>query len=112
MTEIAPGKDLVTLVNVFMVAPENQQRLLEVLVEATQKVIRHMPGFISANFHRSLDGTRVLNYAQWRRREDLDAMLQHPDALPHLQEAARLATFEPRLHEVVHVDEAASGERA
>jgi hypothetical protein len=24
-----------------------------------------VPGFISANLHTSLDGTRVINYAQW-----------------------------------------------
>ena len=106
MTEIARGRELVTLINVFTVAPEDQQRLVEVLVEATEAVINQLPGFISANIHRSLDGTKVVNYAQWRRREDFEAMLQNPDAIPHLREAARLATFEPHLYEVVYVDEA------
>ena len=106
MTEISKGQDLVTLINVFTVAPEDQQRLVEVLVEATEAVINGLPGFVSANIHRSFDGTRVVNYAQWRRREDFEAMLKNPAAIPHLQQAAHLATFEPNLYEVVYVDEA------
>ena len=64
MVTIAKDKDVVTLINVFTVAPEDQQRLVDVLVDATQTVMRKQPGFISANIHRSLDGTRVTNYAQ------------------------------------------------
>jgi hypothetical protein len=58
----APG---VTLINVFTVEPENQQRLVEAWQRGTEEVMRHIPGFVSANIHRSLDGTKVVNYAQW-----------------------------------------------
>jgi antibiotic biosynthesis monooxygenase (ABM) superfamily enzyme len=68
MVTIAKDKDVVTLINVFTVAPENQQRLVDVLVDATQTVMRKQPGFISANIHRSFDGTRVTNYAQGSSR--------------------------------------------
>jgi len=27
------------------------------------------PGLISATFHRSLDGTRIINYGQWMDRQ-------------------------------------------
>ena len=27
------------------------------------------PGLISATFHRSLDGTRIINYGQWTREQ-------------------------------------------
>ena len=104
MTTIEPGGDLVTLINVFTVAPENQQRLLDLLAEATTETIAGMPGFVSANLHRSLDGTRVANYAQWRSRADLEAMLADPATAAHLREAAALAvSFEPRLYEVAFV---------
>ncbi len=103
MTTIRTDAPVITLINVFTVAPENQQRLLDVLSEATERVIRSRPGFVSANLHRSLDGTSVVNYAQWRSREDFEAMLQDPAARPHLQEAAQLATFEPHLYEVAFV---------
>ena len=37
MTKISQHSDLVTLINVFTVAPEDQRRLLDLLVEATLK---------------------------------------------------------------------------
>ena len=101
---IKQGRDIVTLINVFTVEPKNQQRLVDILVEATEKTMRHLPGFISANIHQSLDGACVVNYAQWRRREDFEAMLKQPEALPHMKAATEMAKAEPRLYEVVHVD--------
>ena len=104
MTTIDPNADLVTLINVFTVAPENQQRLLDLLAEATTEIIAGMPGFVSANLHRGLDGTRVANYAQWRSRQDMEAMLAHPAVADHLRAAAALAVaVEPRLYEVAFV---------
>jgi hypothetical protein len=75
MVTIAKDSEVVTLINVFTVAPEDQQRLVDVLVDATQAVMRKRPGFVSANIHRSLDGTRVANYAQWRTPEAFEVML-------------------------------------
>lgn len=44
--------------------PEGQtQRLIDYLSEAA-KVAREVDGWLSASLHRSLDGTRVVNYAQ------------------------------------------------
>jgi quinol monooxygenase YgiN len=63
--------------------------------------VRHAPGFVSASLHRSLDGTKVTMYAQWRSVEDYQAMRQDPTPLPFLQEALALATFEPGMYEVV-----------
>ena len=91
MTRISRRGDVVTLINLFTVAPEDQQRLLDVLVEATESVMRELPGFVSANLHKSLDGTKVVNYAQWRRREDFEAMLENPEAAVHMREAAKIA---------------------
>jgi quinol monooxygenase YgiN len=104
VTTIAKGAKCVTLVNVFTVEPAKQQRLVDVLVEATETTMRRLPGFMSANIHRGLDGTRVANYAQWRSVEDFQAMLKNPEAIPHMQQAAALASsFDPKLYEVVEV---------
>lgn len=106
MSIISRERDVVTLVNVFTVAPEDQQRLVDLLVEATETTMRGMPGYVSANIHKSLDGTRVVNYAQWESREDFEAMLRNPEAAPHMREAAEIAEkFEPHLYEVSFVDE-------
>jgi quinol monooxygenase YgiN len=104
-TTITKDRQLVTLINVFTVSPEHQQELVDVLVEATKSTMGRLPGFISANIHRSLDGTRVANYAQWASREAFEAMLTNPEAQPHMEAATRLATFEPVLYEVAYVDE-------
>ena len=106
MVTIAKDNDVVTLINVFTVEPGHQQRLVDVLVEATEAVMSKQQGFVSANIHRSLDGTRVTNYAQWRSREAFEAMLGDREAAEHMGEAARIAErFEPHLYEVSFVDE-------
>lgn len=102
MTRISEDQDLVTLVNVFAVAPENQQRLVDLLVEATETVMSKQPGYVSASIHKSLDGTRVTNYAQWRSREDFEAIFSNPEAQAHMREAERIAAAEPGLYEVVY----------
>jgi heme-degrading monooxygenase HmoA len=77
------------------------------LVEATEAVMKYQPGYVSANIHKSLDGTRVTNYAQWRSREAFEAMLKDSEANVRMQEAARIAErFEPHLYDVSFVDEA------
>jgi quinol monooxygenase YgiN len=101
MSTISKDNKVVTLVNVFTVGAENQQRLVDVLTDATEQTMKHLPGFVSASIHRSLDGGRVVNYAQWRSREDFAAMMRNPEAHPHMAAAAALAEFDPILCEVV-----------
>ena len=69
MTTISAERDLVTLVNVFTVRPEKQQRLVEVLLE-TASIMNGIHGYVSSNVHKSLDGTNVVNYVQWESVED------------------------------------------
>ncbi|HEX2810633.1 MAG TPA: antibiotic biosynthesis monooxygenase family protein [Kineosporiaceae bacterium] len=97
---------MMTLINVFTVPPERQQELLDLLSEATEQVMAAMPGFVSANLHRSEDGTRVVNYAQWRSRQDFAAMQQDERAREHMARAARLASFDPIVCEVAYVHHA------
>jgi quinol monooxygenase YgiN len=103
---IRAGAEILTLINVFSVAPDRQQELASLLIEATEETMRHQPGFISASIHTSLDGRHVVNYAQWRSRDAFEAMLRTPDARPHMMRAAAIATFDPILCEVAHVDHA------
>lgn len=101
MTQISAAADVITLINVFTVEPSNQQRLVELLSEATEVSVRQAPGFVSASLHRSTDGTKVTMYAQWRSIEDYQAMRRDPAPLPFFQEALTIATFEPGIYEVV-----------
>jgi heme-degrading monooxygenase HmoA len=74
---ISKENKIVTLINVFTVEPANQQKVIDLLVEATEKTMKHLPGFVSANIHKSLDGVKVVNYAQWRSRQDFEAMIKN-----------------------------------
>jgi quinol monooxygenase YgiN len=101
MTTISKNARLVTLINVFTVEPANQRRLVELLARATDTSVRHASGFVSASLHRSLDGTKVTMYAQWRTIEDYEAMRRNPTPAPFLQQALAIASFEPGMYEVV-----------
>jgi quinol monooxygenase YgiN len=100
MTTAPPQNKPVTLINVFTVDPSNQERLIELLSRATETSVRHAPGFISANLHRSIDGTKVTMVAQWRSAEDYQAMRNDPAPLPFLQEALTIAKFDPGMYHV------------
>ena len=104
MTTIETQAPCATLINVFTVEPENAQALSDLLTEATEQVMQHIDGFISANIHRSTDGTRVVNYAQWTSAEAMAAMRTDPTALEHMSKCADLAvSFDPHLYTVESV---------
>ena len=92
---------MVTLINVFTVAPEDQQRLVDLLIRATDEFVCLAPGFICATLHRSLDGAKVTMVSEWRSAEDYQAMREDPGPLPLFREALTFAKFEPGMYEVV-----------
>ncbi|MFI0717618.1 antibiotic biosynthesis monooxygenase family protein [Streptomyces sp. NPDC021224] len=65
MSTISAEDRLMTYINVFHCTPDKQQELSAAIRRETEDIVRHMPGFVSANLHCSVDGTRVTNYAQW-----------------------------------------------
>lgn len=103
---IDPAEPRVTVVNVYEVEPDKQDALVTLLGKATDEVIKRLPGFISVSVHRSLDGTRVVNYAQWASKADVEAMLKSEEGQARLRDLAALAkSVSPALYEVssVHV---------
>ena len=106
MTVIDLDQDVITMVNTFTVEPANQQRLVELIVEATESVMRHVDGFVSANIHASLDGTRVVNYAQWRSEEHFRAMHGNPKVHPHFADIRAIAVPEMHLYRLTNVEHA------
>ena len=106
MTTIAENTELVTLINIFTVEPANQQKLLDVLALATDTSVRDVPGFISAALHRSVDGTKVTMYSQWKSVEHYQhyqSMRSNPAAPPYVEQALATAKFDPGMYEVVKV---------
>jgi len=106
MTTIAENAGLVTLINVFTVEPSNQQKLLDILARATNTSVRDVPGFISAALHRSVDGTKVTMYSQWKSAEHYQhyqSMRSNPASSSYVDQALAIAKFDPGMYEVVKV---------
>lgn len=101
MTTISKEANFLTLINVFTVEPANQQKLVDLLTLATENSVRKVTGFISSSLHKSIDGTKVTMYAQWKGTEDYQNMRNNPTASPYLEEALEIAKFEPGMYEVV-----------
>jgi len=101
MSQPPDKSSIVTLINVFTVNPAKQQRLVDLLTRATDGFVSRAPGFISSTLHRSVDGTKVAMYAQWRSAEDYQAMRKDPAPRAFLEEALAMAKFESGMYEVV-----------
>jgi heme-degrading monooxygenase HmoA len=96
----------VAFLNVFTVEPGAADTLIAHFGRATEAVICRLPGFISANLHRSKDGTRVTNYAQWRSRVDFETMALHPQVREQMAAGQQMGRPEGALYEVAHVQQA------
>ena len=93
--------NIVTLINVFTVDPSSQRRLVNMLIKTTKQVMKKQEGLISANIHKSLDGTRVVNY-QWESKEAFEKRLMNPKAIVHMNDVLSIAkSVEGSLYEVV-----------
>jgi len=90
---------VITQINVFTVPEGGQDALVTYLAEAA-KVARDVEGWLSASLHKSLDGTRVVNYAQ---SADLDAarrVFQHLNAKGMIDGNRKYGEAHPGLYEV------------
>lgn len=101
--DISRENKVVTLINVFEVEPEHQQELIAAWV-AFRKEVDNEPGLLGAALHRSLDGMRVVNYAQWERSADWETFAK--------KFGQRFAKFrplttriDPHLYEIVDLSE-------
>jgi hypothetical protein len=101
MSKIEANQGIITQINVFTVAEENKQALIELLIEAANSV-RGVEGWISANIHVSLDGKQVVNYAQCANYAAWENVMQKLIAGNFLERNKTLATAHPALYEVVY----------
>ena len=78
MTRIGKNSDFVTLINLFTVDQSKQKILVNMLIETTEQIMKKQEDFISANIHRSIDGTAVVNYSRWKSKDVFGKMLNNP----------------------------------
>jgi len=76
MITITEDGGVVTLINVFSCEPQNQRHLIDAWIRATENTLGRRPGIISASLHRSKDGTRVVDYAQWKSSENWENLFR------------------------------------
>ncbi len=113
MVRIVEGEAPVVLINTFRVRPDRADALLDLLQQATDRVMRHQAGFVSASLHRGPRGDRVVNYAQWRSLEDYEAMQANPEARKSMKACARLAEeVDLQIYAVASVHEALEPDRS
>lgn len=104
MSKIEANKGVITQINVFTVEPEKVEALIELLIEAANSV-KDIPGWISANIHRSLDGTKVVNYAQCESFEAWEKVMEKLKAGDFLERNKQLGKAHPGLYEVIYTIE-------
>lgn len=90
----------VTLINVFETTPERQDEVLRLLAEINEAQVKARPGFVSSVLHFSLDGRRVVNYAEWESREAWLAMANDPEIRAALAPVLQLASVQAGAYEV------------
>lgn len=88
---IDPRTGVLTLINVYDVEPAKQALLADALRDMTDRSIRLQPGFISVCIHVSVDGEKVVNYAQWESKEHFEGFMKKPETREQLGQFANLA---------------------
>ena len=101
MPSISKENKVIALINVLA----NQQKVVDMLVRATETTMKNFTGFISATIHKSVDGVRVANYAQWRSQQDFEAMRNNPEARAPMKPLMELSKPDFHLYEVIDIFE-------
>jgi quinol monooxygenase YgiN len=102
MATIAQSNSVFTAIVVWPSTPENQQQMLEHLVEVADAHSKR-PGFVSCSIHKSLDGTKIAEYIQWKDRASFEAMTQSPEGKAHIDPATAITNA--GIYEVTYVKE-------
>jgi quinol monooxygenase YgiN len=95
-------KEVVTLINVFTVEPENQSKLLELLRENTNKIVATLDGWISTSFIAATNQRKVVIYSQWRDSTAIERMRTNPSMMAYFPKISALATLESIAGDVVY----------
>ncbi len=100
MAIIRANTSVVTQINVFNVPNGGQERLIDFLSQAA-RAASQVDGWISASLHRSLDGTRVVNYAQSQDHDAAQRVIAHLRSKGLLEANRQYGVAHPGLYDVV-----------
>jgi heme-degrading monooxygenase HmoA len=104
MPEIHANNGVVTQITTVHVAPDHQTEVLKLMTERA-RFMATQPGFVSVSLHKSDDGSHVINYVQWKDRNQLAAAHHAPEFRKKWPRFGELIEeVEPNLYEVVHTE--------
>ncbi|HEY3920133.1 MAG TPA: hypothetical protein VGL83_20250 [Stellaceae bacterium] len=109
-TTISPASKLATGINVFTLPRERQEALIETLTAINREILTHRyPMIVSANFHRAIDASIVINYNQYTDRAQGQFLRTQPNTAPLMKRTHELSeTHEIRWYDVAEVVAAAA----
>lgn len=103
VTVITPTYTGAIFINEITTEPATQGRLLELVIANNEIQSQHTPGYRSANFHRSTDGLRAVNYSLWDTQEQcIEAISAMADMDENLDETAAIANPDFRFYTLGH----------
>jgi hypothetical protein len=101
MPVIIANKGIITQINVFTTPAGQQQPLIDLLTKAANWASTTQ-GWMSASLHRSLDGTRVVNYAQCENQIASESVIARLKEGGYFERNAKLGVTSPGLYETVY----------
>jgi hypothetical protein len=81
---ISTADSYCTRMGVLACEPEKQRWVADYLKFETERVTRELPGFVSATYFMSHDGTKVGEYLQWETCADYEATAADPAYREHV----------------------------
>lgn len=91
LATLDPNAGHVTTINTYTVTPARAEEVLTYLVHSAEETVRYVPGFLSFNFHLSLDHTQIVNYGQWESREAVMAARENPQVKALMAKTVKVA---------------------
>ncbi len=109
MITLTKDANVYTMIVHFEIEPAHQQEQIDAIVEFVESVVKHQPGFLSATLHKSTDGTRIVNYAQWESKAAWQAAFASPAVRAYSKNPFQYAKPDGHDYEVYHVTDCTEG---
>jgi heme-degrading monooxygenase HmoA len=102
-------RNIITSINMFKVEDSfKQQKVIKMLIDATQQILVKHDGFISSRIQKSLDGMSIVSIVEWENKDSIEKMFNDPDAIIHMNDIAAMAKVDRSLYEIVFTEEKTS----
>ena len=107
--EIAEPSSVIAMINVLSTDPSRRDQLMDVWRRGAERFWETMPGAVAAALHRSTDGMRLVNYAQWTSGDAWQRARQ--EASENRAGMHGFGTSDPRLYQLDTIIRAATQPR-